>query len=77
MKPDNAQTIELTSKRWEKIKLIGILIWLIGFISGWGTVIYHSLSNASSYVCLVPLGIIIIGLSITIYASIMSWWHHG
>ncbi len=71
--------IELTSKRWKKLKLqgialmlvsvVGLIPWMIGFI-------YMPLPLVVTAGCLIAL-VFVLGTAIGVYAEIMAWWYHG
>ena len=64
--------VELTSKRWKRVQLIGgalIIVGLLGSIIG---VAAHSPVALYLSAAIDVAGILVIG-----YGSIMAWWHHG
>lgn len=66
------QTIELTSKKFKLVQIIGFLIGLPG-----GAICLYSLSIKSF--ALLPFGasIFLVGLLITLAGAVLAWWHHG
>lgn len=57
-------TIEQTSKRWKSIKLTAAFLVVIGLL------LTMSVPTFGAFVLL-------LGLSMAIYAGIGSWWHHS
>ena len=64
---DPATTIEQTSKKWKKLKLLASAFIIVGFIvaSKGDTAVYFG----------TPM--IFIGLLILLYSGFGSWWHHS
>lgn len=62
---DPATTIEQTSKKWKKIKIIAGLLILIGII----------VSSSDSPA--IGAWILFAGLCSAVYAGFGSWWHHS
>jgi predicted amidophosphoribosyltransferase len=63
--PQHVQTIEQTSKKWKGMLVFGVVLMMVGFIMVLTGV--FALGGIS----------LLVGVCATVYAKIMSWWHHG
>ncbi len=67
--PISATTIEQTSKKWKKMKLIAWVFAIGGFI-----IMFNSEGNTSTI--LVGILSIFVGMVLGIFARFSTWWNH-
>ena len=74
---ENIQTIQLTSKRWKKLKVIGVALWLTGMMSCTANGLSSDKLGGNLIIAFFALIMICSGFIVCLYASFMSWYHHG
>ena len=74
------QTIQLTSKKWKVIQLIGAIGACIGSISMGSAVDFISINNITTmnkFLLISGSLLTISGLTVFIVGRIGAWWNHG
>lgn len=67
-RPQPVQTVEMTSKKWKAMQLIGVLVSVVAGAL-WALIPFPG-ANALAW-------FFFGGLAVWIIGRIMAWWHHG
>lgn len=70
-------TIELTSKRYKKMKLVGIALVFFGMVTAICAASSSSHTVLSMFFVLGSLLAVLTGICLTVTARFLAWWNHG
>lgn len=76
--PGSVQTIQLTSKRWKGLMLVGFLMVVAGAAAS-GMLIAREprLLSHPTWLAVIAAAIFIAGLVLLVIARLGAWWDHG